>query len=238
MIAMGKKIGILVGGVILVFIVMASVTIANNSRNPVYNFQTVANRVMKMDFSSYDVDTIIPADTNSGNISEKIKGDPDAKVVVYEYADYACSHCAELNTVVNKIVSDYDGKVKVVFRNYLINYFKNNAIVAHAATAADLQGYWEPYKDKLFEEQATWYYKDSSEIRDYLGELFDEVTEGKGDKKRFYKDLDSEAVAKRVAFEFGLGAQIEEIEGTPYFRINGKAVAASELRSTIEELVK
>ena len=235
---MGKKIGIVVGGIILIFVIISSVMIANNSRTPSFNFQIVANRVMSMDFSGYDIDTVIPADKNSGNIPEKIEGDENAPVTIYEYADYACSHCAELNPIINKIVSDYEGKVKVAFRNYLINYFKNNVITASAATAAYLQGYWEPYKDKLFENQATWYYMNSSEIRDYVGELFSEVTEGKGDQRQFYKDLDSEAVAERVAFEFGLGAQIEELEGTPYFRINGKMVSASDLRSTVEELLK
>ena len=217
---------------------VACVLIANNSNGRAFSFQSTVNRLMKMDFSSYDVDSIIPADISPNNIGEKIEGDENAPITIYEYADYACSHCAELNTVVNKIVSDYEGQVKVVFRNYLINYFENNAIAASAATAAYLQGYWESYKDKLFENQATWYYLKGGELRDYLGELFTEASGGEGNVGKFYKDLDSDAVADRVAFEFGLGAQIEEIEGTPYFRINGKAVAASALRSTIEELLK
>lgn len=235
---MSKKFGILIGGLILIFMIVASVLIAGNSSKPSFSFQSVVNRVMKIDLSSYDSDTIISANADSGNLPEKIEGTADAPVIIYEYADYACSHCAEVNTIVNKIVKDNNGKVAVVFRNYLINYFKNNVIAASAATAADIQGYWAEYKDALFENQATWYNLTGDELRDYLGELFTKASDGKGDLDKFYKDLDSEAVAERVAFEFGLGAQHEDLEGTPYFRINGQVVSVSDLRTTVEELIK
>ena len=40
-------------------------------------------------------DQIYDAAPESGNLGEKILGDPaTAKVVIYDYADYACSHCA------------------------------------------------------------------------------------------------------------------------------------------------
>ena len=35
------------------------------------------------------------------------------------------------------------------------------------ATAA----FWQQYKDKLFENQATWYYMEGDELRNYLGDL-------------------------------------------------------------------
>ena len=218
--------------------VVASFLIANNSAGPSFNFQLMTERVMAMDFSNYDIDTIISANEDSGNLPEKIEGDVNAPVIVYEYADYSCSHCAELNPIINKIVEDYNGKVAVVFRNYLISYFKNNVIAASAATAASIQGYWEPYKNLLFENQSTWYSMSGAELRNYLTDLFKQASDNKGDTNKFNQDLNSEEVAKRVAFEFGLGAHIEELSGTPYFRINGQSVPASELRTTIDGLLK
>ncbi len=235
---MGKKLGIIIGIIILGFMVGASVLIANNSSTPSFSFQSVVNRVMNMNFDGYDKDTVLPANDDSGSLPEKIEGDPDkAKVIIYEYADYACSHCAEFNSIINKIVKDSNGKVAVVFRNYLINYFKNNVIAASAATAADIQGYWAKYKDLLFEKQDVWYNLTGSELRDYLIELFNEASDGQGDTEKFDKDLNSESVARRVAFEFGIGAHIDELTGTPYFRINGEAVAASDLRAMVEALL-
>lgn len=235
---MSKKIGIFVGGILLAFMIVACVLIANSSNGANFSFAMMADRVMAKDFTGYDVDTIIPASNDSGGLPEKIEGDQNAPVILYEYADYSCSHCAELNLIINKIVEDYNGKVAVVFRNYLISYFKNNVITASAATAASIQGYWQPYKDLLFENQSTWYSMSGTELRDYLKDLFKQASDGQGNVSKFYQDMNSEKVAERVAFEFGLGAQIEDLSGTPHFRINGKQVSASDLRTTIDELLK
>jgi len=192
----------------------------------------------EVDISKYNITKPIAANSDNGGIADHVKGNIEtAKVVIYEYADYACSHCAEANIVINKLIKDYDGKVAVVFRGYLINYFRNNVIAASAATAAQLQGYWNEYKNLLFENQATWYYQSGSKLRDYLGELFTEASDGNGDLAKFYEDLDSKEVAKRVAFEYGLGAKVD-IAGTPTFRINGEPVAVSSIRETVEDLVK
>ncbi len=234
---MEKKIGFLVGGIILIFAIVASVLIANNTSNASFNFQIMAKRAMATNTEDYNPDSIIPADENSGNLPEKIIGEENPELIIYEYADYSCSHCAELSPVVNKIVADYDGKVVVVFRNYLIDYFKNNVIAACAATAAGIQGYWEPYKNLLFQKQDDWYYMKGTELTDYLGWILTEVTGGQANLDQFYKDMRSEPVAQRVAFEFSLGTHFDDLEGTPYFRINGQSVKIDELRSTVEKLM-
>lgn len=237
---MKKFIGFFVGGLILILMIVGSISIIQGKNNPSGNSDFDRDYIMslveKTDFTSYDPGTIIPADQNSGNLPEKVKGDKNAPIVIYEYADYACSHCAEANTITNKIIKDYDGKVALVFRGYILNGFKNNIEAAAAANAAAIQGYWDAYKNALFEDQVTWYYLKSSEIVEYLGNLFYEVTEGKGDLDKFYADMTSEAVAQRIAFDYGLGQKIE-LSGTPHFRINGEAVLASELRDKIDEIL-
>jgi protein-disulfide isomerase len=234
---MEKKVGFLVGGIIVIFLIVASVLIANNSSNASFNFQAMANRAASVNTDNYELDSIIPADENTGNLPEKIIGKEDSKLLIFEYADYSCSHCAEYSPIVNKIIADYDGKVAVVFRNYLISYFKNNVISACAATAAGVQGYWEPYKNLLYQKQDDWYYMKGTELTDYLGWILTEVSGGQADLDQFYKDLKSEPVAQRVAFEFSLGNHFEDLEGTPYFRINGQAVKMADLRSTVEKLL-
>ena len=235
---MKRYLGVISGVILAIFVFVAIILIAQNHNNiAVFDYQKTVEASERIDFTNYDPDSIIDADNTSGNISEKIEGSEKAPIIIYEYADYACSHCAEANIVVNKLIKEYDGKVAVVFRGYLINYFRNNVIAASAATAAQLQGYWNEYKNLLFENQATWYYQSGSKLRDYLGELFTEASDGNGDLAKFYEDLDSKEVAKRVAFEYGLGAKVD-IAGTPTFRINGEPVAVSSIRETVEDLVK
>ncbi len=208
----------------------------NGSGDSDFSYDHIMSLVESTDFSSYNPESIIPADQNTGNLPEKIKGSEDAPIIIYEYADYACSHCAEANTVVNKIIKDYNGKVTLVFRNYILKGFKNNVETAAAANAAAIQGYWDAYKNALFEDQVTWYYLKSDEIVDYLVELFSEVSNGKGDLEKFSADMKSSAVAQRIAFDYGLGKKVD-LSGTPHFRINGEAVTANDLRTKIDEIL-
>ena len=54
----------------------------------------VAKNASKVDYSKYDVNTVITANEDNGNIGDHIKGNPDAPVKIFEYADYQCSACA------------------------------------------------------------------------------------------------------------------------------------------------
>ena len=164
-------------------------------------------------------------------------GNKNAKVIVYQYADFACSHCAELNAVIDQMIKEYDGQVALVFRNYLLSGYPNNVEAAAAVTAAAIQGYWEKYKNLVFSDQATWVYLKSSEAVPYFVQLFAEASDGEGDLEKFSKDMASDAVAKRIAFDYAM-ASATELTGTPTFRINGEKIPATDLQTTIEKLLK
>ena len=102
------------------------------------------------DYSKYDFHSYIEADEHTGNIPDHIKGDKDAPVLIFEYADYQCEYCASINPRVNAAVEKAGGKLGVVYRNYLLSYHQNGTAAASAALAAGLQGYWKEYANKLF----------------------------------------------------------------------------------------
>ena len=108
------------------------------------------------DFDDYNFYSVIEPDKNNGNIGDHVKGDKNAPVIVFEYADYQCPGCASINPKVNKAIEEADGKLAVVYRSFLLPYHKNGTAAASAAEAAGLQGYWKPYANKLFAEQAEW----------------------------------------------------------------------------------
>ena len=235
---MKKHIGIIVGVVLAISVFVAVILIADKHNHiRTFSYNDTMALVSSINYDGIEPNSIIPANAKNGNIADKIEGNENAKIIIYEYADYACSHCASANTIVNKIIKESDGKVAVVFRGFLINYFRNNVLASSAATAAQLQGYWQEYKDLLFENQSTWYYMGNSEAQDYFGELFKQASDNQGNLDQFYQDLSSDEVAKRVAFEYGLGDLIG-IEGTPSFYVNGETVSPSDLKETIEKLLK
>lgn len=217
---MKKKIWLVIGGIVAV--AMISLIIGLNTAP---SDQTII------------ADSIIAPSGETGNISEKIVGNPDeATVVIYEYADYACVHCADWNQKVNELIGQYGDKLAVVFRSYDLNLTKNSAVVARAATAAQIQGYFKEYKDILFANQAEWYYAEGGELNDLLAEYFETVSKGAGDLEKFKDDISSDAVKKRLKFEQSMGKKVG-LRGTPLFRINGEDISLSDLVGTIEKLV-
>ena len=178
-------------------------------------------------YNNYDFYSVIPADEHTGNIADHVKGDPDAPVKIFEYADFQCPGCASINPKVNKAIEELDGKLAVVYRNHLLSYHKNGTAAASAAEAAGLQGYWKPYADKLFSEQAEWEGATGSERTALFEKYFNEVTKGKGDLDKFRKDVASDDVSQKISFDMGIG-RIINIEATPAFYIDGQLIRWTE----------
>lgn len=174
-------------------------------------------------FNDYDFYSIIEATDNNGNIADHVKGSPDAPVLIFEYADYQCPGCASINSRVNKVIDQLDGKLAVIYRNYLLPYHQNGTAAASAAEAAGLQGYWKPYADKLFSEQSEWEYASPSDRTELFNKYFNEVTNNKGDLEKFNQDIASESVSKKIKFDMGIGKRVD-IAGTPAFYIDGQKI--------------
>lgn len=205
-----SRVGVVVGIVVLVLIGVAA-------------FSVIDGNNKATDFNNYDFYSVIEPTKDNGNIGDHVKGSADASVLIFEYADYQCPGCASINPRVNKAVEELDGKLAVVYRNYLLPYHQNGTAAASAAEAAGLQGYWKAYADKLFEEQAEWEDASVSERTGIFNKYFVEVTDGKGDLEKFSQDLASEAVSKKVSFDMGIGKRID-VQGTPAFYIDGQLI--------------
>ena len=211
--------GVIVGIIVVVLIgVGAFLVIDGNNKATNYN--------------DYDFYSVIQPDVHNGDIGDHVKGDPNAPVLVFEYADYQCPGCASINPRVNKAIEELDGKLAVVYRNFLLSYHQNGTAAASAAEAAGLQGYWKEYADKLFAEQAEWEYATGSERTAMFNKYFEEVTDGKGDLDKFNKDIASDAVSQKISFDMGIGKRID-IEATPAFYIDGQLIRMNEASSVV-----
>ena len=212
---MRKFQGFSVAGVIIGVLVVALLGIAA--------FSVMDGNNKATDFNSYDFYSVIEPTKDNGNIGDHVKGNADAPVLIFEYADYQCPGCALANPKVNKAIEELDGKLGVVYRSFLLSYHQNGTAAASAAEAAGLQGYWKEYADKLFAEQSEWEYASASERTALFDKYFEEVTEGKGDMDKFNKDLASENVSKKISFDMGIGKRIN-VGGTPAFYVDGQLI--------------
>lgn len=202
--------GIIIGVAIVAFLGIATYAVIDGNNKAT-------------DFGAYDFYSIIAPSEDNGGIGDHVKGDSSAPVVVFEYADYQCPGCASINPRVNQAIEELGEKLAVVYRSYLLPYHQNGTAAASAAEAAGLQGYWKPYTDKLFSEQAEWEYASATDRTAYFEKYFNEVTNNTGDLEKFRADIESKEVSKKISFDMGIGKRID-ISGTPAFYIDGQLI--------------
>ncbi|MEZ4102994.1 MAG: thioredoxin domain-containing protein [Candidatus Paceibacterota bacterium] len=81
-----------------------------------------------------------------------IKGDKNAEITVVEYSDFSCSFCARYHPTMKRLVEEFDGKVRWVYRHLPI--FNKPAAVASSCVGNILgDESFFLYADKLFENQ-------------------------------------------------------------------------------------
>ena len=82
-----------------------------------------------------------------------MKGNANAKVTLVEFADYECPHCKRFQPVLRQILDEFHGEVKLYFKHYPLPQHTNARLAAEAATAAQKQGKFWPYEEKLWANQ-------------------------------------------------------------------------------------
>ena len=141
-------------------------------------------------------------------------GPADAKVTVVEFSDFQCPYCSRAATVVDQVKEKYSDRVRFVFRQFPLPMHENARGAAEAALAANAQGKFWQFHDKLFKNQ-------SQLTRDGLEGFAKDAGLNVAD---FKKALDSKAYAADVDADVKLGESVA-VEGTPTMFINGARVA-------------
>lgn len=155
-----------------------------------------------------------------------VRGAPMAPVTVVEFSDFECPHCAAAHPVLRRLIAEFDGRVRVVFKHYPLDGHENALPAARAAVAAQNQGkFWELH-DLLFEHQ-----------RDLNPARIEALAAQVGlDMARFRTDFASPEVQARVEADKAEGRRVG-VDGTPAFFINGRRFmeGASSLSAYVRE---
>lgn len=163
-----------------------------------------------------------------------VRGNPNAKVTLIEYADFQCPACGVAYPQVKKFEEDFKNDLKVIYRFFpLTNTHQNSLISSQAAYAASLQGkFWEMH-DMLFENQSGW-----SDSKDAKSIFIGYATKLGLDLKKFESDITSDSSTKFIMDEENKGLSVG-INSTPTFFINGKQAqivgSFDELRKVIQD---
>lgn len=141
------------------------------------------------------------------------RGSDSAPVTMVVFSDFECGKCRLVHDVLDDLLAQYNGKLRVVVRNFPLEQHREAFKAAEAAEAAREQGkYWE-YAEVLFGNQTA---LTSEKLKQYATDL--------GlDRKKFDAALDSGKHASLIEQDLDDGTRIG-INGTPAVYVNGRPV--------------
>lgn len=151
------------------------------------------------------------------------RGPVDAKVTVVEFYDPECETCAEFGPVVQKILEDYDGRIRYVAR--FMPLHPNSITAANFICAAGEQGkYWEAM-ELLFEKQPEWGTKHGgpppAANAPTINQLFDKYAKELGlDTTKAAAAINERRFALRIEQDKKDGQSLG-VRRTPTFLVNG-----------------
>lgn len=140
-------------------------------------------------------------------------GNAAALVTIVQFTDFQCPSCANAKPVLEKLIQEYDGKVRLVVRDFPLDQHSNAFKAAEAAEAAREQSkYWE-YSALMLSNQAA---LGINSLKEYAGRL--------GlDRQKFDSALDSGRFAKNVQRDLWDGIRYG-VESTPALFVNGRRI--------------
>jgi protein-disulfide isomerase len=140
----------------------------------------------------------------------------DGKVTVVEYLDLECPSCRAAYPGVQRLKTEYGGRVTFDVRHFPIPSHRNSELAAVAVEAAGAQGKRDDMFRLMFDAQQEWAGQQTSQRAAFTG-----FAQELGlDQAAFDKALDDPALRERVLAQRTEGSKAG-VTGTPTFFING-----------------
>ena len=156
-----------------------------------------------------------------------MEGNPNARVTLVEFADYECPHCKRFQPVLRQVLDEFRKEIRIYFKHYPLPQHSNARLAAEAAVAAQKQGKFWPYQDKLWENQDS---LSPAELEKFGKELGLDMT-------KFRADLDDVKTKTRVQKDRGDGTTLG-LSSTPTLFINGREYTDAKDTESLREWIK
>ena len=154
------------------------------------------------------------------------RGPTNAPVTIVEFSDFQCPYCGREYPVIERLMKEYDGKLRLVFRHYPLDFHPFAQKAAEAGACAQDQGkFWELH-DKMFSNQGKLAVADLKGYAKSLGM----------DGTKFDKCLDSGEKSDQVHADQKAGTEAG-VNGTPAFFINGIFINGAQPYEQIKQAV-
>ncbi len=148
-----------------------------------------------------------------------VLGDASAPVTIIEFANFDCGHCRVARGLVNEILKEYKGKIKIIFKSVPFDD-NNHSITAvkyfYAIAAQNMDEAWRFY-ETLIENQE--YLRNHGEI--YIKGVANGL---KIDRQKLAYDLYNDTKLQVMLQEDKADAEKYNIQGTPTFVVNNVVI--------------
>jgi protein-disulfide isomerase len=154
------------------------------------------------------------------------QGPEKAPVTIVEFSDFECPFCVKAEETVKEVLKTYQGKIRLVYRDFPLPFHPHAQKAAEAAHCAGDQGkYWDMH-GKLFANQQK---LAESDLKDHA--------KGLGlDAAKFDKCLASGDKAAIVEASKKAGSEVG-VTGTPAFFINGIMLSGAQPLAEFKSII-
>ncbi len=167
----------------------------------------------------------------------QVDGPATALVTIVKAFDFACPYCEKVNGTLHELVQEYGGKVRVVYKNFVVH--PDAAMPAHLAScAAAKQGKYIAFKDAFWAKGFGPYAASGGKSRESLGpdNILKIAGELQLDTNRFKADMDGADCKATIQGDM---AELEKFKvgSTPTFFINGMHVGGAPPKDAFKQLI-
>jgi protein-disulfide isomerase len=142
-----------------------------------------------------------------------VRGAAEAPITLVVFSDFECPFCRQAGPIVDRLLEEFEGEVRLVFKHFPLAFHANARLAAAAAEGARQQGkFWEMH-DLLFQHTGALERESLLEFAGRLGL----------DREKLEAALDSPQTFARIERDLAEGRRVG-VNGTPTYYINGRQV--------------
>lgn len=166
--------------------------------------------------AKYKVEHLMEPDRVQVAATGPSQGPANAPVTIVEFSDFQCPYCSRLIPTLDQVKQQYGDKVRIVFRQFPLNFHQNAQKAAEASLCANDQGKFWQMHDAMFENQQAL----------AVDALKAKAVELGMTAEAFNSCLDSGKYAKQVQADMQEGSAAG-VTGTPAMFVNGRFISGA-----------
>jgi protein-disulfide isomerase len=154
------------------------------------------------------------------------KGPANAPVTIVEFSDFQCPYCSRLTPTLKQVEEKYGNKVRIVFRQFPLNFHQYAQKAAEASLCANDQGKFWQLHDAMFANQQAL----------AVEQLKAKAAELGLNAEQFNQCLDSGKHAAAIQADMKEGSAAG-VSGTPAMFINGRFISGAQPLEAITQVI-